>query len=161
LFLLKEKVAGDKTKPAKTFEDSHESRLSNVSSNASMSSSTPSHQFTSTNNDTIANPCYIPVHAPPRFQSRGAQEFAEDIAEWVIDYPPPAEVVPLREAIEQASPRWISAFKSANGVSNLCAVSTVRLLKRTWAGFEPPLADLFIFQTINKSMHEVVCILER
>ncbi len=44
---------------------------------------------------------------------------------WIEDHPSPAEVVPLREAIERASPSWIGAFKAAGGVSNLCTVRAV------------------------------------
>lgn len=56
-------------------------------------------------------------------QFRTPQEFAEEVAFWTEDFPAPNAVVPLREALERGSSRWIGAFREADGVSGLCGVS--------------------------------------
>ncbi|CAM9600608.1 unnamed protein product, partial [Ectocarpus sp. 8 AP-2014] len=53
---------------------------------------------------------------------RSPQEFAEEVAIWAEDFPPPAAVLPLQEALDRASGRWIDGFRDADGVSHLCGV---------------------------------------
>ncbi|CAM9538856.1 unnamed protein product [Scytosiphon promiscuus] len=55
-------------------------------------------------------------------KSRSPQEFAEEVAFWTDDFPQPAAVVPLREALERGNSRWIDAFRDADGISSLCMV---------------------------------------
>lgn len=107
-------------------------------------------------------PCYIeateqetkhpPLPLPPRRcdptrvtvrQFRSPQEFAEEVGFWTEDFPVPTAVVPLREALERGSSRWIGAFRAADGVSGLCGVSVLFSvcawgLETTLAGVDPP-----------------------
>ncbi|CAN0488405.1 unnamed protein product, partial [Ectocarpus sp. 12 AP-2014] len=53
---------------------------------------------------------------------RSPQEFAEEVAIWAEDFPPPAAVLPLQEALDRASGRWIDGFRGADGVSHLCGM---------------------------------------
>ncbi|CBN78210.1 conserved unknown protein [Ectocarpus siliculosus] len=53
---------------------------------------------------------------------RSPQESAEEVAIWAEDFPPPAAVLPLQEALDRASGRWIDGFRDADGVSHLCGV---------------------------------------
>lgn len=50
------------------------------------------------------------------------QEFAQEVEEWILEFPEARAVVPLKEALDGAGDAWIADFRDADGVTFLCGV---------------------------------------